>query len=138
MLLIYICFVVRKQMRKSHLRNQFFQQRSTARCALCDIVDDVRYFDVDHKVGLRFGGPNEPWNLWSLCLRHHRDKTAIEHLLAKQLAEETLCWSCLRVQSKYFEWHVFCKDCRYSSERIDRLETNLRRWLVCAPHQGVD
>lgn len=84
-----------------------------AQCGMCGCVDRSIYFDVDHKIPQCVGGPNELWNLWPLCLKHHRLKCLAEIEWVRNLQNnEVRCFSCNSVCSAYFrENHLWCTKC---------------------------
>ena len=118
--------------RRKQLRKQFFGKSKVAQCAACNAVGPLLFFDVDHKVALRFGGPDLPWNLWSLCLNHHRLKSAREAQLAKQLGDEQLCFACFKVSSHHFAQTVpyLCNDCALNNERFKLIEETVKHILL--------
>ena len=97
-----------------------------AQCALCGVSGPKSLFDVDHKIPRACQGPNVPWNLWPLCLNHHRMKSIMEYQwLPKQ---EKRCFSCNRIVSRYFYVDHWCTACQKLSMpvRIQNLENNIR------------
>lgn len=106
--------------RKRNLRRTFTEDRVVGRCGLCGLVDSMRFFDVDHIVPKCRGGPDQPWNLWTLCLRDHRAKSLMEASFLRRLKGEHYCWSCGCVSSKYFAVDAFwCPACVDSEHRFD-------------------
>lgn len=104
--------------------------RSVAQCGICDCVEPAELCDVDHIIPLAAGGPNEPWNLWPLCVRDHRRKTLWEKpwaAAAAAVAPERLCWGCGAVVSRYFAVRrLWCSAC---AARPDRLTLHKKRVL---------
>jgi hypothetical protein len=98
-----------------------------AQCAICQVVDHRDLFDVDHKIPRAAGGPNVPWNLWPLCLNHHRIKSRMEyHWLP---TSEKRCFCCNKIVSKYFCSSFWCTDCEKLPMpiRIASLENNIKK-----------
>ena len=77
---------------------------------------------MDHKIPQCIGGPNEPWNLWSLCLRDHRLKCRLEQKWL--IKNEKRCFACQKIVSKYFCDSFWCSNCQRfdMSVRIHMLE----------------
>ena len=105
-------------------RKSVISKYKTAQCGICDLTDKVAVFDVDHKIPQWAGGPNEPWNLWTLCLKHHRLKTLMETSLRKNITKSYgYCFSCTNIYSKYFS-KVWCGTCskKLLSQRVEAME----------------
>lgn len=49
--------------------------RDGRRCQACCVSETIERLEVDHIIGLRNGGTNDPRNLWSLCKACHAAKT---------------------------------------------------------------
>jgi hypothetical protein len=101
-------------------------QSRAAKCSICEVVGHRNLFDVDHKIPRCIQGPDEPWNLWPLCLNHHRLKSLMErHWIPKH---EKRCFCCNRVVSKYFYHHFWCTSCKgiRFDIRVQKLEENIQ------------
>jgi HNH endonuclease len=111
------------------LRKQFFGNRTRAQCAVCGIVDDKLVFDVDHIIPKCFEGPDKPWNLWTLCLKHHRIKSVKEKTFLN--TNERRCWACGCIYSKYFQVHPFwCLNCKNSCEKYNILRERVAKMIT--------
>ena len=115
---------------RKKLRKKIIGKCKQGKCGICGVVDDVRVFDVDHKIPLSMGGCNEPWNVWTLCLRDHRLKTLAEQSYArtKLQVNEMICFACDTIVSKYFNASPFwCKSCLQSDlgSRVSAMERNI-------------
>jgi hypothetical protein len=105
-------------------RKSIISNYKTAMCGICSQVDKVSLFDVDHKIPQWAGGPDEPWNLWTLCLKHHRLKTLTETSLRKNITNSyAYCFSCKNTYSKYFSF-LWCGPCSklLLSQRVESME----------------
>lgn len=111
------------------MRKQFFGTCTKAQCAVCGIVDDKLVFDLDHIIPKAHQGPDEPWNLWTLCLKHHRMKSIKEKNFFPQ--QERRCWACGDVYSKYFQVHPFwCLTCSTSLQKYSKLKERVTRMIL--------
>jgi len=100
-----------------------------ASCAICNDIDSIELFDVDHKIPQWAGGCDQPWNLWILCLKHHRKKTLAETSLRKLVTQlpvsMSYCFACTNIYSKYFATSdIWCLDCSklLLNQRVGLLE----------------
>ena len=126
--------VVPKRRRRRALRALFLDGHRVACCAVCNKVGPSQLFDVDHIIPHAKGGPDVPWNLWLLCLDHHRIKTLSERDLLKHVGREHFCWACGRVSSRFWPRHEwFCDVCAESTDRFqvmrERMKLQLHRML---------
>lgn len=55
--------------------------RDGGRCCLCKKVVSLHGSNLDHRVGLQFGGSHDESNQWTLCIPCHVDKTNRERRL---------------------------------------------------------
>lgn len=97
-----------------------------AQCSICLVTGHRSLFDVDHKIPRCLCGPDEPWNLWPLCLNHHRIKSLMERQWIPKY--EKRCFCCNRVVSKYFYKRFWCTICINIpfDVRIKNLEKNIQ------------
>lgn len=121
-------------MRPAGLRKQVLQGARTAVCGLCGKRDASYLFDVDHKIPLACDGPNEAWNLWTLCVTDHRRKCRAEEPLLRAIKSiaDHVCWSCLSVSSRFFATDaLFCSSCARMDEEVrqERVEETVRKLL---------
>ena len=95
-----------------NLRNRVFGHSKFAACGICESIDLKEYFDVDHKIPQCVGGPDDSWNLWPLCLKHHRQKCLAEIDWIRSLGpSEKRCFSCNIVFSRHFLDGFWCAKC---------------------------
>ena len=112
------------------MRKQFFGACRKAQCEVCGVIDDKCVFDVDHIIPKCFGGPDEPWNLWTLCLKHHRLKSIKEKQFLKNVGERR-CWACGCIYSKYFQVHPFwCPSCHQTSQKFTHLQERTKMLIL--------
>lgn len=55
--------------------------RDGGRCCLCKRVVSLSGSNLDHRIGLQFGGSHDDANLWTLCIDCHVAKTNRERRL---------------------------------------------------------
>lgn len=111
--------------RKSNLRKQFFKDTKKAQCQVCGVIDHISLFDLDHLIPKAEGGPDEPWNLWSLCLKHHRIKSIIEKNFLP--SQEKRCYSCGKIYSRFFQIHPFwCASCHTNLNKFQNLQNRIQ------------
>ncbi|BEM76395.1 HNH endonuclease [Serratia marcescens] len=65
--------------------------RDGGRCCMCKRLVDLHESELDHRIGLQFGGDNAETNLWTLCVDCHERKTARE-MASGQPDEEAMCY----------------------------------------------
>lgn len=98
-----------------------------SKCSICHVSGHRSLFDVDHKIPRYVSGPDEPWNLWPLCLNHHRIKSLMERRWIPK--REKRCFCCNKIVSKYFYDRYWCTTCNSTiqfDKRIKRLEENIQ------------
>ena len=79
----------RKDKRRSKVNMVLRQQivdRQENTCGYCEQILSS-YFQIDHIVGLQFGGDNEESNLMALCCECHSKKAITENRCRKQIKE---------------------------------------------------
>lgn len=79
----------RKDKRRSKVNMVLRQQivdRQENTCGYCEQILSS-YFQIDHIVGLQFGGDNEESNLMALCCECHSKKSITENRCRKQIKE---------------------------------------------------
>jgi len=101
------------------LRKRVIGQNDLVACGICRCIDKAIFFDVDHKIPQSVGGPDDSWNLWPLCLRHHRQKCISEFAWIRDLnAYELRCFSCNSVSSAFFHTGFWCLQCSKLPQNI--------------------
>jgi hypothetical protein len=100
------------------------------RCSLCGNLDNVLFFDMDHKIPTFLGGPNSRWNIWPVCLRCHRAKCHYESSgMWNSFSKK--CFSCQRNLEVNSSNHAifWCDDCRRLPFhiRVLNLECNIKK-----------
>ena len=104
------------------LRKRVIGNRPLVACGICRCIDKAIFFDVDHKIPQSIGGPDASWNLWPLCLRHHRQKCVSEISWIRDLSHNELrCFSCNKVSSAYFAKDgpsFWCAECSTLPQNI--------------------
>jgi hypothetical protein len=99
------------------LRKKVIGLSDFARCGICHCIDRSVYFDVDHKIPQSAGGTDDLWNLWPLCLKHHRQKCLAEIDWIRTLNQfEYRCFSCNNVFSSFFHSGFWCLGCSKLSQ----------------------
>lgn len=120
----------RIQMPKNGVRARFLGHSPRAVCGICECSGPAALYDVDHIVPRCHGGPDLPWNLWALCLQHHRLKSLWERKF-EGMGSEPMCWACGRITSKFWRTDAFwCPQCASASDRLCALRERTKKSVL--------